>query len=258
MATILITGATSGIGLELAKIHAQNGDRLILVARSTDVLATLQADFKTQFGTEVLPLRFDLSDRAAPSALYDAVKSAGWQVDALVNNAGFGDHGYFWDADPQKIHQMMDLNMTSLVQLTRLFLTDMLARKSGKIMNVASTAAFQPGPTMAVYYATKAFVLSFSEALSEELQGSGVTVTTLCPGPTPSGFQDRSGMHKSRILQFVPLTSSARVARECYHAMMRGKTVAIVGWINAAVVFSTRFAPRAAVRKISSFLTGAH
>jgi uncharacterized protein len=187
--TALITGASNGIGLELAKIHASKGDDLVLVARNKTKLDELKTELENQYTIKVYTIGKDLSGFNAAQEVYDETTKQNIQIDYLINNAGFGDFGMFTETDWNKEFQMINLNITTLTQFTKLYLQDMVKRRSGKIMNVASTAAFQSGPTMAVYCATKAYVLSFSEAVNNEVSDQGVTITTLCPGPTESGFQ---------------------------------------------------------------------
>jgi len=252
--TALITGASSGIGFELAKIHASKGDNLILVARSLAKLDELKMELEKKHGISVVNIEKDLSRIGSVAELYAEIKRQNIEVDYLINNAGFGDFGLFHELNWQKQEQMINLNITALTQLTRLFLQEMVERKNGRIMNVASTAAFQPGPLMAVYYATKAYVLSFSEAVDNEVRDFGVTVTALCPGPTESGFQAVASIEDSKLVKGKKLPSSKEVAEYGYKAMMKGKTVAIHGFINALLANSVRFTPRSimvkAVRKI--------
>ncbi|UYZ63718.1 SDR family NAD(P)-dependent oxidoreductase [Hymenobacter weizhouensis] len=255
MKTALITGASSGIGLELARIFAREGHRVVLVARSAAALEKLKTDLEQQYRTEAVVLPADLSRTEAPQAVFEAVQARGLTVDFLVNNAGFGEFGLFAENAWDKENQMLDLNIRALTHLTKLFLPGMLARRSGRIMQLASTAAFQPGPLMAVYYATKAYVLSFSEAIANELQGTGVTVTALCPGPTTSGFQDAASLNDSKLVKGKKLPSSAEVAEYGYQALLRGQTVAVHGTMNWLMAQSVRFTPRklvtALVRRMS-------
>ncbi|MFM8569100.1 MAG: SDR family NAD(P)-dependent oxidoreductase [Candidatus Kapaibacterium sp.] len=244
MNTALITGASSGIGRELALVHAARGGHLVLVARRDKELMALKSAIEKSHSVRVTVIEKDLSQVNAPREIYDEVRAQGIQVDILMNNAGFGVLGDFAKADEVKTLDMIHVNITALVALTRLFLPDMIARNSGRILNVASTAAFQPGPLMAVYYATKAFVVSFSEAVRYELRGSKITVTTLCPGPTKSEFQQAAGMTNIRMMAMPGIPTSRTVADYGYDAMMRGKGVAIQGAMNRISAFSTRFAPR--------------
>jgi len=254
MKTAMITGASSGIGLELAKIHAANGDNLVLIARSTDKLAALKTDILSKHKIQILLIEKDLSKTEAAQEVYDSVKSNGIAVDYLINNAGFGDYGLFAETNWEKELQMVNLNIITLLHLSKLFVKDMIERKSGKIMNVASTAAFAPGPFMAVYFASKAFVLHFSEAINEELKPHCISVTALCPGPTESGFQEVAAMQDSKLVKGKKLPSSEIVARYGYDAMMKGKAVAIHGLMNKILANSVRFTPRWLVVKITVLL----
>ncbi len=248
--TTLITGASGGIGYELSKLFAIDGYNLILVARSTDQLNQLAADLTNAHGITVTVLSKDLSDPKAPAEIFDAVEAQGIQVDVLVNNAGFGMQGTFASASLDEMLRMLQLNIGALTTLTRLFLPGMLARKSGRILNIGSTGSFVPVPSMAVYGATKAYVLSFSEALAEELRGSGVTVTSLCPGVTYTGFQKRAGVGDPMLVRIGGM-SAAEVARIGYRAMKRGQAVVVSGLFNQLMTFSIRLTPRALVRRLS-------
>ncbi|MFP4090820.1 MAG: SDR family NAD(P)-dependent oxidoreductase [Cyclobacteriaceae bacterium] len=240
----LITGASGGIGAALATEHAKRGGDLILVARSANKLQERQASLKKQYQVKVKVIALDLSKTEAAQELYEQVQAANLQVNFLINNAGFGDYGLFQETDWQKEAQMIDLNMKSLTHLTKLFLPDMVRRKKGYIMNVASTAAFQPGPLMAVYFATKHYVLAFSEAIANEVKESGVRVTALCPGPTASGFQEAASMENSRLVSNKKLPASAEVAAYGYRAMLKGKPVAIHGTMNGLMARGVGFLPR--------------
>lgn len=251
MTTALITGASDGIGLEMAKIHASKGGDLILVARSADKLLHLKEELESAHKINVRVIGKDLSNENAALEVYNEVKAAGITVDYLINNAGFGDFGFFTEGNWEKQNRMIQLNITTLTQFTRLFLSDMIVRRSGKIVNVASTASFQPGPLMAVYYATKAYVLHFSEAVNNEIAGSGVTITALCPGATASGFQKAAGMEESKLVKGRKLPTSIEVAAFGYRAMLNGKTVAIPGLMNKLMVFGVRFLPRKWVVKVA-------
>jgi short-subunit dehydrogenase len=255
MKTALITGASSGIGLELARVFARNKHRVVLVARSEQALQQLKQELQRQYGTEAVVLPADLSHEAAPQQIFNELQRRGIVVDFLVNNAGFGEFGFFTETAWTKEEQMIALNIRALTHLTKLFLPGMIERRSGRIMQLASTAAFQPGPLMAVYYATKAYVLSFSEAIANELEGTGVTVTALCPGPTASGFQDAAALNDSKLVKGKKLPTSAEVAEYGYKALMRGETVAVHGLLNSLMAQSVRFTPRkmvtALVRRMS-------
>lgn len=256
MATALITGASSGIGLEFAKIFAAQKNDLVLIARSANKLTALADTLKQQYGVVVHVIAADLSKMNEAQLVYDTCKRQDIHVDYLINNAGFGDFGFFVENDWTKTEQMIDLNMKSLTKLCYLFIPDMIKRKLGRILNVASTAAFQPGPTMAVYYATKSYVLFFSEALSNELKGSGVSVTCLCPGATESGFQVAAAMENSALVKGKKLPTSAEVALFGYKAMMKGKLTVIHGWMNYLMANSIRFTPRAWVLPIVRKIQG--
>ena len=251
MKTALITGASSGIGYELAIIHASKGDNLVLVARNISKLNQLKTELEKQYKVTVNVIEKDLSKANASKELFDETLRKNIQIDYLVNNAGFGDFGMFYETDWKKEEQMINLNITCLTHLTKLYLQEMVKRKSGKIMNVASTAAFQSGPTMAVYYATKAYVLSFSEAIDNEVRDKGVTVTALCPGATESGFQAAAAMEESALVKGKKLPTSKEVAEYGYKAMMSGKTVAIHGTMNYIMANAIRFVPRKWVVKIT-------
>ncbi|MFN5318663.1 MAG: SDR family NAD(P)-dependent oxidoreductase [Bacteroidia bacterium] len=244
MATALITGASNGIGLELAKIHASKGDNLVLVARNKGKLDELKTELEAKFSVNVHTIGKDLSAPQSAKEVYEETSMQSIQIDYLINNAGFGDFGMFVDSDWNKDEQMINLNITTLSYFTKLYLQDMVKRGNGKIMNVASTAAFQSGPTMAVYYATKAYVLHFSEALDNEVRDKGVTVTALCPGATESGFQAAAAMEESALVKGKKLPTSKAVAEYGYAAMMRGKTIAIHGLMNTILAISVRFMPR--------------
>lgn len=248
--TALITGASGGIGLDLAHLFARDGHDLVLVARSEDKLQALARDLEKHHHVTAHVIAADLSKPDAPSRLLEETRTRRLQIDVLVNNAGYGLNGPFSETDLQKELEMIQVNISALTHLTKLFLRGMVARRSGRILNVASTAAFQPGPLMAVYYASKAYVLSFSEALAEELRDSGVTVTTLCPGPTSTGFAAAADMTSSRLFTMTTPMTSMDVARIGYRAMLRGKRVAITGFRNKMSAQSVRIAPRSLVTKI--------
>jgi len=251
MTTALITGASGGIGYELAKLFAQDHHNLVLVARSGDKLAQIADRLQGDFGIVVRSIPIDLTAAPAPQFLFDQLQRERLAIDFLVNNAGYGIRGEFAQIPLEESLGQIQLNVTALTALTRLFLPPMLERHSGRILNVASTAGFQPGPQMAVYYATKAYVISFSEALADELKGSGVTVTCLCPGATDTGFQKRAATEKSLLFKRLKPMDAATVARDGYRALISGKTLAISGFRNWLVAESVRFAPRKLVMAIS-------
>jgi short-subunit dehydrogenase len=235
----------------LAWEFAAHGHNVVLVARSKERLVPLASELEAAHGIAAWVIPADLAVPTAPTEVYAEVERLGIAVDVLVNNAGFGTNGPFAETELTDELQMLQVNVVALTHLTKLFLREMLARGSGRIMNVASTAAFQPGPYMAVYYATKAYVLSFSEALAAELQGSGVTVTALCPGPTTTEFQQRAQMQDTRLMHSPLLMDAATVARVGYRGLMAGKTIVIPGIANRLLSFSVRLVPRAVVRQVT-------
>lgn len=249
--TALITGASSGIGYEFTKLFARDGYNLVLVARSEQQLQKLADELREKHGIAVEVIAKDLSNANTPDEIFAELQQESLTVDALVNNAGFATYGKFSEIDLNAELQEMQVNMVTLTHLTKLFLPGMLKKGWGKILNVASTAAFQPGPLMAVYYATKAYVLSFSEALAEELRGTGVTVTALCPGPTQSGFQKRANMEDSRLFRGRKVADAATVARIGYRGLMTNKTVVIPGLRNKVLAESVRFVPRKVVTRVA-------
>ncbi len=246
--TALITGASGGIGYELAKVFAANNHDLILVARSTDKLQRIRDELNQNQDLQVHVMSSDLSQAASSLVLFEQVQQEGLTVDVLVNNAGFGDYGPFADCDWAKQNALLQLNMVALTHLTRLFLPPMLARGYGKILNVASTAAFQPGPFMATYYASKSYVMSFTEALAHEVKGTGVTATVLCPGPTRgTNFQARAELGEVDFFKKLKLPEAAAVAQYGYAALERNQVVAVHGLFNRLLVFTNRLMPRQAV-----------
>ena len=249
--TALITGASAGIGRELAKLFAQDHYNLVLVARNSVRLAQFASELQQQFGVTAKSFPLDLADRAAPRFLFDQLARENVGIDIAVNNAGFGKLGPFADVPYAESVGQIDLNITALTHLTKLFLAPMLERKSGRILNVASTAGFQPGPLMAVYYATKAYVISFSEALANELQGTGVTVTCLCPGATDTEFQTRAGTEQTPLFRRMRPMDSATVARDGYRALMKGKPLVISGLRNRLLMESLRLSPRRLATAVS-------
>jgi short-subunit dehydrogenase len=246
----LITGASGGIGYDIAKIAAADGKNLILVARSEDKLEQLAVELRKNTSIEVFTIAVDLSDEAGVEKLISEVKSGNLTIDTLVNNAGFGDFGDFAKADLAKNMEMIRLNISALTNLTHTFMQGMLISGEGRIMNVASIASFMPGPGMAVYYASKAYVLSFSEALTRELKGSGITVTTLCPGPTNTDFAKVSGLGHSLMHRMLPPSMSMDVARAGYKAMLKGKAIEIPGVMNKLSALTPRLSPRSVVRNL--------
>ena len=250
---VLITGASGGIGKALSEEFAKNGYDLILAARGIEKMQAHAADLQKRFSIRVTAIGADLEKPKGAEQLHAEIKKSGKVLTALVNNAGYGVFGDFKDSALGSELAMMQLNMNTVVVLTKLFLPDLLATR-GKILNIASTAAFQPGPYMAVYCATKSFVLSFSEAIASELEGTGVTVTALCPGPTASGFQDKANLGNSTLIKGKKLPTSEAVAAMGYRAMLRGQRVYIPGIVNWVMAQSMRFTPRDLATKVVKML----
>ena len=250
----LVTGASSGIGLELARILAREGRNLVIAARRLERLEELAANLRNLYAVRVEPLQSDLSQQEGAPELYRSVRELGIVPGILVNNAGIGDLGAFAEMDPERLVSIININCLSLAHLTRLFLPEIIAYGGGRVLNVSSSAAFQPGPYMAAYYASKAFVQSLSEALSEELADRGVTVTALCPGPTRSEFQEGARMDTEKYFAKAGVPTAQEVAEYGYRALMRGKRVAVHGLSSKLLLFVSRFLPRrlvvAAIRKL--------
>ena len=247
--TALITGASAGIGAELAKIFGEHKHDVILVARRQDALEALAGQIEGRSGVRASVFPADLAEPGAPGELFEAIRGAALDVDILVNNAGFGLGGEFTETDLDTELRMIQVNVTALTYLTKLFLPAMVQRRSGGVLNVASTAAFQPGPLMSVYYATKAYVLSFTEAIAEELRDSGVTVTALCPGPTATEFAEIAHVAQSRLFA-IAVGDARSVARFGYDSLQRGVRVAIPGAQNKLMAQARRFAPRGVVTRV--------
>ncbi len=246
----LITGASGGIGYDLAILAAADGKNLVIVARTSDKLNQLAETIRKNNKSEVISIASDLSDEEGVNKLISEITAKNIHIDTLINNAGFGDFGDFANADLSKNMEMIRLNISALTQLSHFALQGMMKAGKGRIMNVASTAAFMPGPGMAVYYASKAYVLSFSEALTRELKGSGVTVTTLCPGLTDTSFASAAGIGKSLMHRMLPPATSMMVAKAGYKAMMKGKAIEIPGFMNKLSAITPGFTPRGMVRNM--------
>ncbi|HBF87681.1 MAG TPA: short-chain dehydrogenase [Bacteroidales bacterium] len=247
----LVTGASGGIGYELAKLLAKDTHNLILVARNKNKLEEVKAELLKI--NEKIDVRFipkDLSENNSAEFIKSEIDKQGLCVDTIINNAGFGDFGKYWETSFEKEAQMIRLNILTLTQITKLFLPDMIQRKSGKILNVASVAAFMPGSYMTVYYATKAFVLSYTEGLAGELRGTGVCVSALCPGPTKTDFENKASLDGSDLFKKMPVASAESVAKIGYKRLQKGKVITITGFINKLSVLSVRFAPRCLVRNL--------
>lgn len=245
----LVTGGSGGIGLELAHLLAQAGYDLVLVARNALKLDGAAKVVSSKFGVNVKPIALDLSQPDSADVLTSSVPAC----DVLVNNAGFANSGAFASIDAAAVNEELQLDVVALTKLTRRYLPGMLERSDGKILNVASTAGFVPGPGMAVYYAAKAYVLSFSEALAEEVRGSGVSVTCLCPGATDTGFQGRAGIERSPLIR-LGMADAAKVAKAGFEGLMRGKPVVVPGFTNKLVAFSPKISPRRLILAVSSRL----
>jgi hypothetical protein len=252
---VLITGASGGIGHELAKLFAKDGYDLVLVARSAGKLAQFADELHRQFNITAKPFTLDLATASAAQVLFDQLQRESIAIDILINNAGYAKYGTFAEIPLEESSGQIQLNIATLTALTKLFLGPMLERHSGKIMNVASTAGFQPGPLMAVYYATKAYVISFSEALANELKGSGVTVTCFCPGATDTGFQHRAENEESRLFKKLRPMDVKRVARDGYRGLMKNKTLVIPGIRNWIVAESVRITPRKLATAVSRWVS---
>lgn len=249
MSTALITGATEGIGLELARVFADDGWDLVIVARSRERLDRTASELRAN-GRAVSTFAYDLSVDGAAQSLFDAVQAAGIRVDALVNNAGIATHGKFVDIPAADELAMLHLNMLALTLLTKLYVQVMVARGSGNVLMVASTSAFQPGPYMAAYYATKSYVLSLAEALEVELRGTGVRITALCPGATHTGFTRRAKMPgETRLFRFNGM-EPRRVALAGYEGMRKGRLIVVPGFINNFLAFIVRISPRKIVSRV--------
>jgi len=246
----LITGASGGIGHDLAILAAADGKNLVLVARSADKLDQLSETIRKNNKSEVIPIALDLSEEVGVNKLISEITLKDLNIDTLINNAGFGDFGDFAKADLTKNMEMIRLNISTLTQLSHFALQRMLKAGRGRILNVASTASFMPGPGMAVYYASKAYVLSFSEALTRELKGTGVSVTTLCPGPTDTSFASAAGLGKSLMHRMLPPATSMQVAKAGYKAMIKGRAIEIPGFVNKLSTMAPRFSPRSIIRNM--------
>ena len=254
--TVLVTGASSGIGLELARCFAADGSRLVLIARNTSALEKLAGELRRDYKVEATVLTADLSLPETPGKICSELKGRGIVVDVLVNNAGFGAHGIFSELPLQRQLEMIQVNVAALTELTGLFLPGMVERHLGGVLNVASVAGFVPGAGMAVYYATKAFVLSFSEALAGELAGTGVKVMALCPGPTGTNFGKVANFSNNTRLVRIASMTAKEVALQGHGAFRGGRVVAVSGWRNRLLVLLIRFTPRLLIRRITRKFNG--
>jgi hypothetical protein len=249
--TALITGASVGIGYELAKVFAENGHDLVLVARDQPRLEQVATELESGGKIKARVLAKDLSHPNASREIFDELMRESVQVDFLLNNAGFGTHGEFSQIELDADLRLLQVNIVALTALTKLFIREMLARGRGRIMNVASTAAFQPGPLMATYYASKAYVLSLSEAVAHEVHGRGVSITALCPGPVNTEFQKRAGIQGSRLFKGGAMDPRT-VALAGYRGMMRGQRIVVPGFSNQLLAKTSRLAPR----RLATFIAG--
>jgi hypothetical protein len=252
--TVLITGASAGIGYELSKVFAENGYNLVLVSRNKQRLEVIAKEMENQHDIQAKVIPKDLSKSTASQELYDDIVADGINIAVLVNNAGFGINGKFTDLSADKHMELIQLNITSLTLLCKLFGTDMVKRRSGSILNVASTAAFQAGPLMSTYYASKAYVLLLSEALNNELAQDGINVSVLCPGPTHTEFAVRADMSSAKIVNVPWIMSAAEVAEIAFSGLMKGKKIIIPGLMNKLLAFSVRFTPRSVLVLITRSL----
>lgn len=251
MATVLITGASGGIGLELVKIFAHDGYDVLLTARSEDKLLKIKRAVERKYGVRAYSFPCDLSKENAALDIYKYTEDNGIDVDILVNNAGFGDCAEFAESDWDRQYDMIKLNIVALMQLTRCYLPKMKQRREGRILNIASVASFCAGPRMSVYYASKAFVRSFSEAIAEEVRGCGVTVTALCPGPVETGFEKASNLEGANMFKLLIPADARDVALCGYRALMSGRTLKYYGIGAKAMSLAVRALPRSLCRKVA-------
>lgn len=247
--TALITGASSGIGMELARLFAADDSNLVLVARREDRLRALADELKSEFGVDVFILPKDLSEKNAPREIFDTIQKENIQIDVVVNSAGFGARGAVVDLDADMQTDMIQVNIAALTHLTRLFLPGIIERGRGGILNVGSLAGFQPGPNLAVYYATKAYVLSFTEALSEEIKNPNIKITCLAPGPVRTEFGSKSELDDSLLFK-LSLMDAEPVVKAGYVGFRKGKVIVLPGFKQKIIPFMLRFIPRFLVRKI--------
>ncbi|MGH3720495.1 MAG: SDR family NAD(P)-dependent oxidoreductase [Pseudonocardiaceae bacterium] len=250
--TALVTGASAGLGAHFARLFAQDGHDLVLVARRRDKLDQLATELREVYGIHPRVIAADLTDPTAPLHLHEEVTQAGIEVEFLVNNAGFGTNGAFAKLDLARELDLIELNIKALTQLTGLILPAMVARRSGRVLNVGSLAGFLPGPFMATYYASKAYVLNFTEALAYELRGTGVTATVLCPGATATEFAHVASMEGAAL--FTSSADAAAVALYGYRSMLKGKTIAVPGVQNKVALESLRVSPRSVMRVLAAHL----
>ncbi len=251
--TELITGASAGLGTEFARLFAKGGHDVVLVARRRDKLETLATVLSKAHGINATVIAADLTDPKSPQRIADKLAVAGTDIDFLVNNAGFGTNGAFAELDGVRELDLLEVNIKALVGLTHLFLPGMIERGYGKVLNIGSTAGFQPGPFMADYYASKAFVISFTEAIAQELRGTGVTATVACPGATTTEFADTAGVDESMLFK-MRVADAPSVAEDAYRAMMSGKAKTIPGIFNRVTAEFSRIGPTSLTSRLSARL----
>jgi hypothetical protein len=246
----VVTGASAGLGLELARLFAKDGHDVVLVARRRERLDALARELEAAHGVAARVIAADLADPAAPPRIFEETRAAGAEVEFLVNNAGFGTNGPFAETDARRELDLIEVNVCALAHLTRLFLPAMIARRRGRVLNIGSTAGFMAGPYMATYFASKAFVLSFTEALAIELRGSGVTATVSCPGPVATEFAAVAGTDKTALFKSGGVASAASVALHAYRCMRAGRTIALPGLRNKLIV-ALRLVPRGVAARVA-------
>lgn len=247
---VLITGASGGLGLEFAKLFAKDGRDLVLVARNEGKLYALKNELETKYRIRVYVYAKDLSKEDAAYDVYDYVLEKEIFIDILINNAGFGDFGIFVHSDLKKQTDMVHVNILTLMQMCHLFAGPMEEHGKGTILNMCSTAGFQPGALMSVYYATKAFVLSFTEAISVELKETNISVVAFCPGPTQTGFVEGANLETSGLFKKLKTASSRKVAEYGYQEMKKKKVVVVHGFQNKVLIFLCRLFPRKVIRNV--------
>jgi len=249
--TVLITGASSGIGKELARQFAKHGHPLVIVAPVEAELQSVAAELSNEYNVPVQVLAKDLTDEDAVEEIYTELRSAGTEIEILVNNAGLGHRGNFWEVPLEQLLEILRLNVEAVLKLTRYFLPEMVSRGHGRVLNTASIAGFEPGPMMATYHASKAFVLSLSESLATELKDTGVTLTALCPGPVDTDFFPKAEMVETKVFQKGNVMAPQEVAEAGYEALMNGERTVVPGAVNKAMVFSRRFLPESGQAKMN-------
>lgn len=252
--TVLITGASSGLGLEFSKLYASKHYDLVIVARREKRLNQIKQELEQKYNINVHVIAKDLSLENVAQEIYAYTVKHQISIDTLINNAGFGDYGNFYENDLDKLNQLMKVNMETLVQLTHYFLPQMMQRKNGNVLNISSVASFCAGPYMALYYASKSFVLSFSQAIGEEVKPYHVQICALCPGPTKTEFEKAAHMNSSRMFQFFKPLSAQKVAQMGYDALQKKKVVCLCGWSTKIMNVGSRLMPRSITRKFARFI----